>query len=96
MSCKRHPIRRHRFCFDASGGMVRLTLWDQDDREVAQLGFIEPDRRLPAAQVSPTLDYGVGFLSQATLLPLLVLLSQATPIYLVLDDDPVGSICIHT
>ncbi|MFC4158434.1 hypothetical protein [Chitinimonas lacunae] len=96
MASRHYPIRRHSVWFEAGGGMVRLKLWSDGEREVAELGFLDPDRRLPAAQVSAALDHGVGFLPQTSLLPLLTLLAQPTTVYVLLDDDPVGSLCIHT
>lgn len=93
---RQHRIAQYHYAIEVGGGYGRLSLWDPEGRLVGEIGFLEDGRALPNPKLDRDLSHAVGFVSVGHMAPLVDMLRNEHPVYLVLDDEPPGFFSLRT
>jgi hypothetical protein len=93
---RQHRIADYRYDIEVGGGYGRLYLWDPEGRLVGEIGFLEEGRALPGPRLDRDLSHGVGFMAIGRMPPLVDMLRNENPVYLVLNDEPPGFLSLTT
>jgi hypothetical protein len=97
MTARRHRIARYEYSFDAAlGGPARLTLWDPAGAKLADIGFLQGDSSLPQPRIAPDCTYAAAFMRASALAPLIDMLRNESPVFLMLDSATPGDVLIST
>ena len=96
MADRQHRIAQYHYAIDVGGGYGRLSLWDSEGHRVGEISFLEEGRALPNPKLDRDLSHGVGFMAIGHMAPLVDMLRNEDPVYLVLDDEPPGFFSLRT
>jgi hypothetical protein len=93
---REHRIAEYRYAIEVGGGYGRLSLSDAEGRLVGEISFLEDGRALPSPRLDRDLAHGIGFMAIGQMAPLVDMLRNEHPVYLVLDDEPPGFFSLRT
>ena len=96
MATKEHEITKYNYSFNAgTGGPERLQLWSKE-KSIADIRFVDDDTSVPAPTFTTDLESAVAFFRQGSLLALIDLLRNESPVFVTINDQPPGFVFIHT
>lgn len=93
---REHPIAQYHYAIEVGGGYGRLSLSNVEGRVVGEISFLEDGRALPNPRLDRDLSHGVGFMAIGLMAPLVDMLRNEHPVFLVLDDEPPGFFSLRT
>jgi hypothetical protein len=97
MSTAQHRIARYHYAVDVTqDGLGRLTLWDAQGRQVAELACLEDGAVLPPPRIEPDLSHAAAFVHAGAMPALLDLLRHHGHVCLCLDNAPPGFVSFET
>ena len=96
MVFKVHKIHKYNYAFDArAGGPGRLQLWG-NKKKIAEVSFIDDASTVPAPVLSASLDSARAYFRRSSLLGLIDMLRNESPVSVTINNQPPGFVFIHT